>query len=87
MTIVAATEFARNFDRYREAAQHEAVAVKSHARISGYFVSVREFAEYRRLKAMASVAPSANELSDETLEALAAAHMDQRHHSLDAPMD
>ena len=39
MTQVAATEFARNFGRYREEAQHEPVAVVTHNRVTGYFVS------------------------------------------------
>jgi hypothetical protein len=40
--VVPATEFARNFGRYREEARHEPVAVQSHGRITGYFVSARE---------------------------------------------
>ena len=61
MTKVAATEFARNFGRYREAAQHEAVAVVTHNRITGYFVSARDYDEYQRLKAGAATALAVEE--------------------------
>ncbi|MWC42427.1 type II toxin-antitoxin system Phd/YefM family antitoxin, partial [Sphingomonas carotinifaciens] len=53
MTQVAATEFARNFGRYREEAQREPVAVVTHNRVTGYFVSARDYDEYQRLKATA----------------------------------
>ena len=87
MTKVAATEFARNFGRYREAAQHEPVAVVAHNRVTGYFVSSREFDEYQRLKALQPTALYAHELSAEDIEAIANARMDERHHHLDALMD
>lgn len=87
MTEVAATEFARNFGRYREAAQHEAVAVKSHDRITGYFVSARDYEEYQRLKAYAPVSLAVEELDAETIKALATARMDSRHDALNHLMD
>ena len=87
MTEAAATEFARNFGRYREAAQHEAVAVVTHNRITGYFVSARDYDEYQRLKATASTALAIEELDSETLKALAASRMDRRHDHLDQLMD
>lgn len=87
MTQVAATEFARNFGRYREVAQREAVAVVTHNRITGYFVSARDYDEYQRLKATASTALGIEELDSETLKALAASRMDQRHVSLNRLMD
>ena len=64
MTKVAATEFARNFGRYREEAQHEAVAVVTHNRVTGYFVSARDYDEYQRLKATAASALAVDELAD-----------------------
>lgn len=87
MTQVAATEFARNFGRYREAAQHAPVAVVAHNRVSGYFVSARDFDEYQRLKATAATALAVDELDAATLRALAASRMDARHAQLDALMD
>ena len=87
MPEVAATEFARNFGRYREAAQREAVAVVTHNRITGYFVSVRDYDEYQRLKAAASVAFEIEKLDSETLNTLAASRMDGRHDRLNLLMD
>lgn len=87
MTEVAATEFARHFSRYKEAAQREPIAVRSHDRISGYFVSARDYEEYQRFKAMMPVAVAAEELDDDTLRALSEAAMDKRHAGLNALMD
>lgn len=87
MTQVPASEFARNFGRYREAAQREAVAVVAHNRVTGYFVSARDFEEYQRLKAMAAEALAVEQLDAATLKALAASRMDGRHDRLNALMD
>jgi prevent-host-death family protein len=51
VSTVTATEFAKNFGRYREEAQREPVAITSHGRTTGYFVSTQEFAELQRLRA------------------------------------
>jgi PHD/YefM family antitoxin component YafN of YafNO toxin-antitoxin module len=87
MTKVAATEFARNFGRYREEAQREPVAVVTHNRVTGYFVSARDYDEYQRLKATAPTALAVEELDGATLKALAALRMDSRHDHLNALMD
>lgn len=87
MAEVAATEFARNFGRYREIVQREAIAVKAHDRITGYFVSAREYEEYQRLKAMMPVAMAAEELDADTLRALSKAKMDKRHAALDTLLE
>jgi PHD/YefM family antitoxin component YafN of YafNO toxin-antitoxin module len=87
MTQVPATEFARNFGRYREAAQHAPVAVVAHNRVTGYFVSARDYDEYQRLKATAASALAVDELDAATLQALVASRMDARHGHLDALMD
>jgi len=87
MTKVVATEFACNFGRYREEAQHEPVAVVTHNRVTGYFVSARDYDEYQRPKASASSALAVEELDAATLKVLAASRMDQRHDHLNALMD
>lgn len=87
MTQVAATEFARNFGRYREEAQREPVAVVAHNRVTGYFLSARDYEEYQRLKAAAPTALAVEELDAATLRALAASRMDPRHDRLDALID
>ena len=87
MAEVAATEFARNFGRYREIVQREAIAIKAHDRITGYFVSAREYEEYQRLKAMMPVVVAAEDLDTETLRALDETRMDERHDALNELMD
>ncbi|MBV8185659.1 MAG: type II toxin-antitoxin system Phd/YefM family antitoxin, partial [Alphaproteobacteria bacterium] len=47
---VAATEFTRNFGRYRMRAQREPVAVSSHGRVTGYFIGPEEYEEFRRYR-------------------------------------
>jgi PHD/YefM family antitoxin component YafN of YafNO toxin-antitoxin module len=84
MIEVPAAEFARNFGRYEEVAQREPVAVTSHGRASGYFLSPAEFEEYRRLKARATRAYGINELSQETVDQIAATRMDPAHDHLNA---
>jgi prevent-host-death family protein len=87
MIQVPTAEFSRNFGRYKEAAQREPVAVTSHGRTSGYFLSAAEFEEYRRLKARATRAFHVSELPQETVDAIAAARMDPMHDHLDRLLD
>ena len=84
---VPATEFARDFGRCREEAQHEPVAVQSHGRTAGYFVSAREFQNYQRLKERAGEAVAIEELDAEVVEALRRAVADPRHDHLNALLD
>ena len=87
MKEVPATDFARNFGRYREEAQREPVAVMAHDRVTGYFVSARDFEEYQKFKAMMPIALSAGELDEDTVRALSKSKMDKRHAPLDRLMD
>ena len=87
MVRVTASEFARNFGRYRDAAQREPVAVANHDRVTSVLVSAADYDEYQRLKALATRALFAGELSDEALAAIGSATMDARHGELDRLMD
>jgi prevent-host-death family protein len=51
MTRVTATQFVRNFGRYRELVQREPVEVTNHDRASAYLISAAEFAEFQELRA------------------------------------
>lgn len=83
---VPASEFARNFGRYRMRAQREPVAVSSHGQITGYFVGADEYEDFRRFRdsrrSFATV-----ELSDEKVKAIGASRMDKRHKHLDVLLD
>ena len=80
---VPASEFTRNFGRYRMLAQREAVAVSSHGSITGYFVGPEEYEEFRRFKQHRRSFATA-ELPNEKVKAIAASRMDKRHAHLDA---
>lgn len=87
MKIVPASEFSKNFGRYREMAQREPIAVTSHERVTGYFVSSAEYEEYVRLKSMLPKAYAVEELSQETIQAIAASKMGARHNHLNSLLD
>ncbi len=86
MTEAAATEFVRNFGKYQHAAQREAVAVKAHARIVGYFISPHDFAEYQAMKAQRR-ALAVEDFDEAMVAALETSRMDARHAPLDALID
>ena len=84
---VPASEFTRNFGRYRMLAQREAVAVSSHGQVTGYFVRPDEYEEFMRFKAAHRRTFETTELSDEKAAAIAAVRMDPRHDHLNALLD
>ena len=83
---VPASEFTRNFGRYRMRAQREPVAVSSHGQITGYFVSPDEYEEFKRFREYRRSFATA-ELSEERLEAIRSSRMDPRHAHLDRMLD
>lgn len=87
MKTVPASEFSKNFGRYRELAQREPIAVTSHERVTGYFVSSAEYEEYVRMKSLMPKAYAIEELSEETIRAIAASKMDARHNHLNSLLD
>ena len=80
-STVPASEFTRNFGRYRMLAQRGAVAVSSHGQITGYFIPPDEYEEFVRYKAQRRSFATA-ELSDEKVRAVAKSRMDRRHDHL-----
>ncbi len=82
MIEVPASEFAKHFGRYRDIAQRESVAITSHGRTTGYFMSEHEYSEYQRLKALARRVYHVSELPDETIAAFRSAEMDPAHDHL-----
>ena len=83
---IPASEFIRNFGRYRMLAQREAVAVSSDGSITGYFIAPSEYEEFRRFKQHRRSFVTA-ELSDEKMEAILGSRMHERHAHLDAMFD
>jgi len=87
MITVPATEFSKNFGRYRDMVQRETVAVTSHERVTGYFVSSNDYDEFVRIKAMMPKSYAVEELSEATIQAIAASKMDARHNHLNSLLD
>jgi len=87
MREVPATEFTRNFGRYREIAQREPVAVTSHGRATGYFVSAIEFEELQRIKAFARRSRAVVDLTREEIEQMTAGRMSSEHDHLNVLLD
>jgi prevent-host-death family protein len=87
MREVPATEFTRNFGQYREIAQREPVAVTSHGRTTGYFVSAVEFEEMQRIKAYARRSRAVVDMTKDEIEQMAASRMAPEHDHLNALLD
>jgi hypothetical protein len=85
-TPVPASEFTRNFGRYRMRAQRQAVAVSSHGRITGYFIGPDEYEEFKHFRESRRSFATA-ELPVEKVEAIRASDMDPRHADLDKLLD
>ena len=70
-TVVKASEFARNFGRYRDkATEGTVVRVTNHGRTVGGFLSTRQLAEYRRLKERERQNLVVGELPDDVFQAI-----------------
>jgi hypothetical protein len=83
---VPASEFTRNFGRYRMRAQRGPIAVSSHGQITGYFVGPDEYEEFRRFRESRRSFATA-ELSKDKFETIRASRMDPRHAHLDKMLD
>ena len=83
---VPASEFTRNFGRYRMRAQREPVAVSSHGQITGYFVGPDEYEEFKRFRESRRSFATL-ELPEEKVEAIRNSRMDPRHAHLDKLLD
>jgi PHD/YefM family antitoxin component YafN of YafNO toxin-antitoxin module len=87
MLEVPATKFVKNFGQYKEQVQREAIAITSHGRTSGYFVSEHDFKEYLLLKAHSRHAYHISELPEETVSAIATVQMNPSHDHLNSLLD
>ena len=87
MREVSATEFTRNFGQYREIAQREPVAVTSHGRATGYFVSAVEYEELQRLKAFGRRSRAVADMTKAEIEQMAAGRMSPEHDHLNSLLD
>jgi hypothetical protein len=84
LETVPASEFTRNFGRYRMRAQRTVVAVSSHGRITGYFVGPDEYEEFKRFRESRRGSPPAGPPETQA-EAIHASGAGTRHTDLDTP--
>ncbi|MHB1304548.1 MAG: type II toxin-antitoxin system Phd/YefM family antitoxin [Acidiphilium sp.] len=87
MREVPATEFTRNFGQYREIVQREPLAVTSHGRATGYFVSAVEYEEIQRLKAFSRRSRAVVDMTRDEVEQMMASRMAPEHGHLNALLD
>jgi prevent-host-death family protein len=87
MREVPATEFTRNFGQYREIAQREPIAVTSHGRATGYFISTIEYEELQRLKVFGRRSRAVADMTREEIEQMAAGRMSPEHDHLNSLLD
>jgi PHD/YefM family antitoxin component YafN of YafNO toxin-antitoxin module len=83
---VTASEFAKNFGEYREQALYRPVAVTSHGRTVGYFISPQHFEQYVRLLP-ARRAYKVEELPESTIRAMARARVSKKYDYLNKLLD
>jgi len=83
---VPASEFTKNFGRYRMLAQRQAVAVSSHGQITGYFVGAHDYEELLKLKGSRRSFATAD-LSDEKVRVITSSRMAKRHDYLSKILD
>lgn len=87
MREVSTTEFTRNFGLYREVVQREPVAVTSHGRATGYFVSAIEYDDLQRYKKLVRQSFATTDLTLKEIGALAGGRMSSEHDHLNALLD
>lgn len=83
---VTASEFAKNFGEYREQALYRPIAVTSHGRRVGYFISPQHFEQYLRLLPPRR-AYKVEELPESTIKAIAKARVPKKYDYLNALLD
>jgi PHD/YefM family antitoxin component YafN of YafNO toxin-antitoxin module len=86
MVAITATELAKNFSRYKEAAQREPIAITSYGRTSGYFISTHDYAELQRLRALERHAYRIGELPAGITDAIERSEMNATHDHLNCLM-
>lgn len=92
-TAVSASDFARNFGRYRVEAQRAPIPISNHGEITGYFISKPDYdAMIARLSAQPLPAQNQRshmleELSPDILDAIANSRMDSKHDHLNELLD
>lgn len=85
--VVAATEFCRNFATYQRRVQREPIQVRSHEKVTGYYISAEDYGRIERILAASRRAYHPTELPPDLMAAVRAARMGPEHEYLNELMD
>jgi PHD/YefM family antitoxin component YafN of YafNO toxin-antitoxin module len=85
--VVAATEFCRNFATYQRRVQREPIQVRSHDKVTGYYISAEDYARVERILAASRQAYHPGELPPRLMAAIRDARMSPEHDHLNALTD
>ena len=86
-TVVAATEFCRNFATYQRRVQREPIEVRSHEKVTGYYISAEDYARVEEILAAARHRYHPSELPPHLKAAIREARMGPEHDHLNELMD
>ena len=88
MTVaVTSTEFCRNFATYQRRVQREPIQVRSHDKVTGYYISAEDYQRIEEILAASRRGYHPSELPQHLKAAVREVRMDERHNHLDALMD
>ena len=85
--VVASTEFCRNFVTYQRQVQREPIEVRSHDKVTGYYVSRETFERIAKVLAASRRPYHPSELPEHLKAAVRDARMSLEHDHLNALMD
>ena len=85
--VVAATEFCRNFATYQRRVQREPIEVRSHEKVTGYYVSAEDFQRVEDILTSSRRPYHPTELPSHLLAAVRDARMASEHDHLNSLMD
>ena len=86
-TAVTATEFCRNFADMQRSVQREPIEVRSHEKVTGYFVSPETFERVSQILAASRRRHHPSELPEHLKAAIRDARMGEEHNHLNALLD
>lgn len=82
MHAITATEFVKKFGYYNMEAQREPVAVTSHGRVSGYYISAREYEALQQARARQRQAYTLENMPEELVQAITSSKVDTAYNHL-----
>jgi len=85
--VVTATEFTRNFATYQRSVQAEPIEVRSHEKVTGYFLSPEAYERVSQILGASRRRYHPSELPEHLLAAIKDARMGSEHDHLNALLD